>query len=238
MKDAPPAPSAIAARSVKPRVVLERVERRGDGGVAMGVVELVLRPVPEAGLVGEELTRRDWPRLLGEAGHVALDGRVEIELAALEELEDRGAGDRLRDGGQAVDARGRRGKVVLDVGQAVARRPAQFALADDGSGEAGNLETRHGGEDRVLDRGRASDRQVAQPGSDDGRGGRRRRRRRHAGRGRRRRRWGRGGRGRGLGLGGGGGRGGDGQQHGQAGRPHPATPANRGPSASWAGIPR
>ena len=148
------------------RVVLERRQRIADRREPARVVELLVRPVADARLVAEKLARGDRPRLLREGGHVALDRRVEVEAPALDELQDRDRGDRLRDRSQAVHGGGRGRHLVLDVGQAVPGRPAQLAVADDGGGQAGHSEPGHAGQDHGLDGGRAPRGQVGEAGRD------------------------------------------------------------------------
>src|SRR5439155_27217284 len=62
-------------------IVLEELQRLGQAPVVARAEELLLRPLAHARLVTEQLPAGDRPRLLGIAGHVALDGRVEVELA-------------------------------------------------------------------------------------------------------------------------------------------------------------
>src|SRR5262249_38821548 len=147
----------------------------GERGVAVRVVELRVRPVADPRLVGQELPRRDRPGLLGERGHVALDGRVEVEARLLRELQGQGGGDGLGHGGQAVHGGGGGGDVVRPVGHAEAGRPPQLALAYDGGGEAGHPEPLHGGHDGGLYGRAARGRQGGDAGRHGGRGAGRRR---------------------------------------------------------------
>ena len=201
------------------RIVTEGGQRVGERGEAPRVVEFLFRPVADPGLVAQQLPRGDGPRLFREAGHVALDGRVEVQASLLRELQDRGGGDRLGHRGQSVDG-GRRGRHrVLDVGEAEPRRPAQLAVAHDRRREPGYAQALHGGQHGRLHRRRAAGWQRGDAGRDRGRragGGRGRGRRRGRGRG-----GGRPGRGRGRGGGRSGGgrpgrfRGGDRARHHQ-----------------------
>src|SRR5205814_2368143 len=108
----------------------------------------------------------------GEGGHVALDGRVEVEAALLAELQDGGGGHGLRDGGQAVHGGGRGRHRVLDVGQAEAGRPAQLTVHDQRRRHARYAQTHLGGRDGGVDGGGLAPRQAREAGRD--RGGRER----------------------------------------------------------------
>ena len=149
------------------RIVLEEGEAARDAGVGLGVRGLLVAVVADAPEMPEELARRHRPRLLRVGGNVALDGRVEIQLAVLRQLEHGRRGDGLGDRGQPVHGGRAGGDAVLDVREAVALGEPERAPSGDRHRGSRDTDPGQGGGDRRLHgldlRGRADRRPGLRP---------------------------------------------------------------------------
>src|ERR1700737_1895384 len=90
---------------------------------------------------------------LREGRAIFLDGGVEIELAALEELQDGHGGDRFGNGPKAVQRGGSGGREIFEVGHAEAGGPDGLAMLHDRDGNAGDAAGGHEGGDSFFDFG-------------------------------------------------------------------------------------
>ncbi len=116
----------------------------------------------EAGGVMEELADGDLEKtgvhfLAGlEVGWVVeqFEGVVvEMQLAALLELEDGGGGERLGDTGDAEERVGLNGETFFEIGVAVAACVDEFSIAGEGEGCAGDVVVVEESEDEVVEGG-------------------------------------------------------------------------------------
>ncbi len=95
-------------------------------------------PAEIDGVLFGEFVFGDFPRL-----ELRVDVAVEIQLSFFDELEGRQRGHRLADRAGLKQGLGRDGRLGVDVSQAVAFGPFDFAMIDDRHAYAGNVQPLH-----------------------------------------------------------------------------------------------
>ena len=139
-------------------IILEKIESGLDGivkvfRVAAFEVLLVFAGfvVTNSAKVSEHLASGNGPGLLRKRGTVFLYRGVEIELAALPELQRSGCGERFGDRAQAKERVFAGRDVVLEIGESESLSPLVFPVLDDGDREAGDMRRGHELGDRGFD---------------------------------------------------------------------------------------
>ena len=140
------------------RIVGENLQGFLHGGEMPGAVFgdvafAVFVVMTDAAEVGKKLAGGDGSVFLREHRAIFLDGGVEIELAAIDELEGGGSGDGLGDGGEAEEGCGSCGDVIFEIGHAVAGGPGKLALEHDGGADSGDAVGGHEVGDGLVDGG-------------------------------------------------------------------------------------
>ena len=133
------------------RIFCEDAERFGDVGVVNGGIEFGALVVADAAKVAEKIAEGDAPLFLREAGDVALHRGIEVQFAALRQLESGNGGDGLGDRGKAVNRVRLGGDVVFQIGFAVAAGEAEHAVFRDRDAKANDLLPKPFGFDGLFD---------------------------------------------------------------------------------------
>src|ERR1700674_3212556 len=117
----------------------------GDVSFAVAVV------VTDTSQMPQQCARGDRRFFLGKDRTILLDGRVEVQLAALPKLQNGDGGDGFGDGCHAEQRRGGRGSKVFQIRHTESRGPGGFTLQYDSHADSGHGVCRHETRNRLFD---------------------------------------------------------------------------------------